>query len=165
MLAGVEFVPEGGTRRHRAVIAQNEPAISYGISSNDPTIQSLIYALQNAQAATSSGLTSTQVKSYLSNANNLVSDAINGSTTNSAVTGFSGSSGLLAQVTNTQGQIANANAVHTQTLATLTTQATSITAIDSATIAEELSALQSQLQATYKVTASTLNLSLLNYIS
>ena len=148
-----------------AVIAQNEPAISYGISSNDPTIQSLIYALQNAQAATSSGLTSTQVKSYLSNANNLVSDAINGSTTNSAVTGFSGSSGLLAQVTNTQGQIANANAVHTQTLATLTTQATSITAIDSATIAEELSALQSQLQATYKVTASTLNLSLLNYIS
>ena len=147
-----------------AVIAQNEPAISYGISSNDPSIQSLVYALQNAQAATASGATVAQQKGYLSNAINLIADALDGSSTNPAVTGFTGPSGLQASLTQTEGQISNANAVHTQTLATLATQSTNITSIDSATIAEELSALQTQLQATYKVTASTLNLSILSYI-
>lgn len=148
-----------------AVIAQNEPSISYGITSNDPTIQSLIYALQNAQAATASGVTAAQQTAYLSNATNLVADAVNGSATNTAVTGFSGSGGLLAGLTSIEGVVSGANAVHTQTLATLKSQTAAITAIDSASIAEELSAIQTQLQATYKVTASTLNLSLLNYIS
>lgn len=157
--------PGAASSQQTAVVAQNEPAVSYGITSNDPTIQSLIYALQNAQAATASGTTTAQAQSYLSNATNLVADALDGSSTNSAVTGFDGSGGLLAQVTDVQGTIASANAVHTQTLATLQTQTTNITAIDSATIADELSAIQTQLQATYKVTASTLNLSLLNYLS
>ena len=85
--------------------------------------------------------------------------------TNPAVTGFGGSGGLVASLTATEGVISGANAVHAQTLATLKSQTTAITAIDSASIAEELSAVQTQLQATYKVTASTLNLSLLNYIS
>lgn len=148
-----------------AVVAQNEPAISYGITSNNPTIQSLIYALQNAQAATASGVTATQQTAYLSNATNLIADTINGSATNPAVTGIGGSGGLLAGLTTVEGTVSSANAIHTQTLATLKSQTTAITAIDSATIAEELSAVQTQLQATYKVTASTLNLSLLNYIS
>lgn len=148
-----------------AVIAQNEPAISYGVSSNDPSIQSLVYALQNAQAATVSGTSTTDQQSYLTNAINLVADALDGSATNPAVTGIGGSNGLIANLSATQGTIANANAVHTQTLATLQTQTSNITAIDSASIAAELSAVQTQLEATYKVTASTLNLSILSYLS
>ena len=114
--------------------------------------------------ATVSGTSQTQQQAYISNAINLVADALDGSTTNAAVTGFSGSGGLIANVTTTQGLITNANAVHTQTLATLETQTSNITSINSATIADELSSLQTQLEATYKVTASTLNLSILTYL-
>jgi len=60
--------------------------------------------------------------------------------------------------------VANANAVHTQTLATLQSQITSIDQVDPATVATELSTAQNTLEGSYKVVASVLSETLLNYL-
>jgi hypothetical protein len=60
--------------------------------------------------------------------------------------------------------LANAQAVQKQALGTLQTQLDKIETVDSAEIATTLSNVQNQLEATYKATASILNLSLLNFL-
>ena len=87
---------------------------------------------------------------------------LNGSTTTSpTVTGLPG---LQDQNGTTETVVASANTVHTQTLATLQSQITTITQVDPATVATELTAAQNTLAGSYKVVSSVLNDTLLNYL-
>jgi flagellar hook-associated protein 3 FlgL len=146
-------------------IADNQQA-TYGISSNNPTFQHLVYALQNAQAAanvdtsTQAGLD--QQQAYIKMATSELGIAMNGSTT--AVPVVSSLQSLQDTNGTAEVTVANANTVHNQTLATLGSQITTITQVDPATVAAELSAAQTQLEGSYKVVSSVLSETLLNYL-
>jgi len=163
-------------------IANNQTA-TYGVSSNDPTFQHLVYALQNALAAANISPTTPALQAnqqaYLDQAKSEIETVLNGVTAVAAVAasagppavaavaavaGVSGIPGL--QDTNglAEETIANANTVHNQTLATLQSQITTITQVDPATVAAELSAAQTQLEGSYKVVSSVLSDTLLNYL-
>jgi len=155
----------------------NNQTTSYGISSNDPTIQHLVYALQNAYAASTQSTTTAagqaQQQAYLNQAKSEIEMVLNGVTAVAASAGppavaavaaVAGLPGL--QDTNGMAEtvVANANTVHNQTLATLQSQITTITQVDPATVAAELSAAQTQLEGSYKVVSSVLSDTLLNYL-
>jgi len=155
----------------------NNQTVSYGITSNNPTFQHLVYALQCAQAAastntsTAAGLANQQA--LIQQATSEVSVALNGSPAVAASAGPPAVSAV-AQVDSLQSlqdqngtallAVTNANTVHTQTLATLQSQITTIDQVDPATVATELSAAQNTLEGSYKVVSSVLNETLLNYL-
>ncbi|HEV2678818.1 MAG TPA: hypothetical protein VGV37_30095 [Aliidongia sp.] len=132
-----------------ATISTNQQ-ITYGISSNDPSFQNLISALQNALGAV--GATGATQAQFLQNASDQVQAALTG------IQGLKGTNGTAETL------VANANALHNQTLATLQSQVTTITQVDPATVATELSSAQTQLEGSYKVVSSVLNETLLNYL-
>ena len=157
-------------------IANNEQT-TYGISSNDPTFQHLVYALQNAQAAantntsTPAGLAAQQA--YIQKATSEIGIALNGSPAVPASAGpppvaaipaVDGLQTLQDQNGSAEVTVANANTVHNQTLATLQSQISNIDQVDPATVATELSTAQNTLQGSYKVVSSVLNDTLLNYL-
>jgi flagellar hook-associated protein 3 FlgL len=130
-------------------IATNEQ-MTYGISSNDAAFQNLVSALQNALGAVgSSGTTQAQ---FIQNASAQVQAAL------------TGIQGLQNQNGTAETLVATANTVHAQTLATLQSQITTITQVDPATVATQLSTAQNTLEGSYKVVSSVLNLTLLNYL-
>ena len=124
--------------------------ISYGINSNNPAIQQLVFALQNAAAATN---TSDPNRSqYLSLAQNAAQQALQG------LQGLQASNGAnLSQVTSVQS-------AQKTSVTTLTDLLQGIQGADPTQVSAQISALQTQMQASYKVTGSLLNLSLLNYL-
>ncbi|HZT89950.1 MAG TPA: flagellin [Stellaceae bacterium] len=133
-----------------ATIAASE-TISYGVSSNDTPIQQLVYALQNAAAATnSSGATQAQ---YVSLAQDAVQQAIAGLQNLQAKNGA-----VMSQVNNTQ-------TAQKQSVATLTGMLNGITGVDTTKVSVQIASLQTQMQASYRVTSTLLNLSLANYLS
>jgi flagellar hook-associated protein 3 FlgL len=142
-------------------VADNQTT-SYGLSSTNPTFQHLIFALQNAQAAAAPGVTALDQQAFIKQATSEIALALNGSTTTTPAVGSLES--LQNQNATAQTIVANANTVHTQTLATLQSQITTISQVDPATVAAELSAAQTQLQGSYKVVSSVLSDTLLNYL-
>ena len=132
-----------------AQIATNQQ-MGYGVSSNDPAFQNLISALQNAFGAV--GATGTTQTQFLQNASDQVQAAL------TAIQGLRDANGTAETL------VSNANTVHNQTLATLQSQITTITQVDPATVATELSQAQTQLEGSYKVVSSVLNETLLNYL-
>ena len=155
----------------------NNQTTTYGISSNNPTFQHLIYALQNAQAAANTN-TSTQAgldnqAALIKQATSEIAIALNGSPAVAASAGPPAVSAVAAvdSLQSLQDQngtallaVTSANTVHNQTLATLQSQITTITQVDPATVAAELSAAQTQLEGSYKVVSSVLSETLLNYL-
>jgi hypothetical protein len=157
-------------------IGNNQQA-AYGITSNDPTFQHLVYALQNAQAAantdtsTPAGLAAQQA--YIQKATSEIGIALNGTPAVAASAGppavaaspaVAGLESLQQQNGAVEVNVANANTVHKQTLATLQSQIASIDQVDPATIATELSTAQNTLEGSYKVVSSVLSETLLNYL-
>ncbi|HLZ65214.1 MAG TPA: hypothetical protein VKQ29_03230 [Aliidongia sp.] len=142
-------------------IANNQQA-TYGISSNDPTFQHLVYALQCAQAAV--GAAGANQQAYIQQAASEIQLALNGTPASPGVAAVTGLQGLQDANGTAETLVANANKVHSQTLATLQSQITTITQVDPATVATELSAAQTQLEGSYKVVSSVLNETLLNYL-
>jgi len=146
-------------------VANNQTA-TYGISANNPTIQHLIYALQNAQAAantdTSTAAGQADQAALIKQATSELSIALNGSTTTTPAVASLQS--LQDQNDTAETIVANANTVHTQTLATLQSQITNIDQVDPATVATELSTAQNTLEGSYKVVSSVLSETLLNYL-
>ena len=138
-------------------IATNQQ-INYGVSSNNVAFQHLVYALQCAQAATTS--TGANQQAYIQQAASEVQAALSGTpgTSETGIQGLQDANGTAETL------VANANTVHNQTLATLQSQITTITQVDPATVATELSAAQTQLEGSYKVVSSVLNETLLNYL-
>jgi flagellin-like hook-associated protein FlgL len=133
-----------------ATIAPGE-AISYGVTSNDPAIQRLVFALQNASAATAAtGATQTQ---YISLAQSAVQQALSGLQTLQAQNGAN-----LAQVTSAQ-------TAQKQSVATLTNILNGITGVDTTQISIQIANLQTQMDASYKITNTLLNLSLASFLT
>jgi flagellar hook-associated protein 3 FlgL len=125
--------------------------ITYGITSNDPTMQALVYALQEAQAgANATGTTQTQ---FLANANSALQTAITGLTT------------LQQNNDNDEVTIKTQQSQQNQTIDNLQNQLGNLTQVDSATVATELTNVENQLQASFKVTSSFMNLSILSDLS
>jgi flagellar hook-associated protein 3 FlgL len=125
-------------------------AITYGITSNDPSIQGLVYALQQAKAAVTA--TGAQQAQFLANANSALGTATQGLQS--------------LQQSNAENQVEVTTEQTTQNAAigTLQTQLGSLTTPNTTNVAAEIAALQNQLQGSFQVTSSILNLSLLNFI-
>jgi flagellar hook-associated protein 3 FlgL len=159
-----------------AAVANNQQ-ITFGVSSNDPSIQALMNSIQNAffavssaQQAQSSTITPAQATQLQANANTYVANAE--SSVNSALSGGTAPNGtaigglpnLEEEVGDTQATLQNVDDVHTQTLGNLQTQTSTLETVNSATVAEQLSAVENQLNASFKVTATLLNLSILTFL-
>jgi ribonuclease HI len=121
--------------------------VTFGITSNDPNIQALIYALKEAQAGTNAtGATQTQ---FFANANSALQTAI------------SGIQSLQAQNDNNAVVIKNQQSVQNQTVNNLQSQLGNLKNVDAATIATQLTDVENQLSDSFKATASIINLSIL----
>ncbi|MBV9862948.1 MAG: hypothetical protein JO267_12480 [Alphaproteobacteria bacterium] len=124
--------------------------ISYGISSNNPAIQQLVYSLQNAQAATTAS--EPDRTQYLNLAQNAAQQAL---------------SGLQSLQAGNAANISQVNTVQTaqkQSVSTLTNMLDGIQGVDTTQLSAQISSLQTQMEASYKVTSSLLSLSLVNYL-
>jgi flagellar hook-associated protein 3 FlgL len=168
-------ITNGSYATQTATVADNHQ-ITFGISSNDPSIQALIYSAENAYYAVASahqaqtdpppGNASTLIANattYVSNAEDAANTAVNGGT-DAKGTPVAGLLSLNEQVGNSQNTLSNITAINQQTMANLTTQTSSLEAVNSTQVAEEISALENQLNASYKVTSSLMSMSLLNYL-
>jgi flagellar hook-associated protein 3 FlgL len=155
-----------------ATVADNQQ-LTFGVSSNDPSIQALLYSVQNAyyaissaQQATADPANATQLQAnantYVSNAESAANSTINGGTLNGVT--IPGLNTLSEQVGDTQSTLTNVDAVQTQALANIQTQTSSVESVNTTNVATELSALENQLNASYKVTSELLNLSLLTFL-
>ncbi len=124
--------------------------ITYGITSTDPSFQRLIYALKQAEAASTA--VEPQRSQFLANANTEIGNALQGI------------DALSQQNNQTRVTIKTTQTTQKQAINSLTLNQTNLQQIDSATVATQISTLQNQLQASFKVTSTILNLSLLNFI-
>jgi flagellar hook-associated protein 3 FlgL len=125
--------------------------ISYGITSNDPAIQQLVFALQNAAAATTAtGATQSQ---YVSLAQGAVQQALTGLQT------------LQAQNGENISQVDTAQTAQKQSVASLTGILDGIRGVDTTQLSAQIASLQTQMEASYKVTSSLLSLSLANVLA
>ncbi|HVJ56098.1 MAG TPA: hypothetical protein VM689_26795 [Aliidongia sp.] len=125
-------------------------SVGYGVTSNDPSIQALIYALGQAKAA--AGATQPQQQQFLANATSALATA---------------TQGLQAlQQNNAEAQVTVNTEQTTQKTAigNLQQQLGNLENADSSTVAAEISTVQNQLQGTFQVTSTILNLSLLSFI-
>ena len=122
--------------------------VTYGITSNDPTMQALVYAMQEAQAGTNA--TGATQQQFFSNA----SDALQ-----TAITGLQN---LQQNNDNNEVVIKDQQDVQTQTIATMQNTLGNLQDVDAATVATQLTDVENQLEASYKVTATLLNLSILS---
>jgi|GEM_PF-2611269 flagellar hook-associated protein 3 FlgL len=121
--------------------------VTYGITSNDPSIQALVYAMQEAQAGTNAtGATQTQ---FFANANSALQTAI------------SGIQNLQQQNDNNEVVIKDQQSVQTQTISNLQSQLGNLQNVDATTVATELTNVENQLDASFKATSTILNLSIL----
>lgn len=125
--------------------------LTYGVTSNDPSIQQLVYALGQAAGAVASTTTANTTQ-FIANAQSALSTALSGLAT------------LTDQNDQNQVTIKNEQAVQNQAIATMQSQLGDLTQVDTATVATQLTAVENQLNATYKATSTLLNLSLLTYL-
>ena len=124
--------------------------VTYGITSNDQSFQALIYALQEAQAGTTA--TGTTQAQFFANANSALQTAV------------TGMSNLQQQNANNEVDINDQQNLQKQTISDLQNQLGNLQNVDTATVATELTSVENQLDASFKVTSSLLNLSLLKYL-
>jgi flagellar hook-associated protein 3 FlgL len=137
--------------QQQATVATGE-TLSYGVSADDPTMQQLVYALKQAEAGAASTDPTTSAQFY-ANAKSAVATALTGLST------------LNQQNAANTTQLDNAVSEQKQTLSTLQGQLGDLTQVDSATVATQLSVLETQLNGTYKATATVLNLTILTYLT
>ena len=125
--------------------------VTYGITSNDPTMQALVYAMQEAQAGTNAtGAVQTQ---FFANASSALATAI------------TGLQNLQQQNDNNEVVIKNQQSVQNQTISTLQSQLGNLQDVNATNVATELTSVENQLDASFKATSSILNLSILQDLS
>jgi flagellar hook-associated protein 3 FlgL len=121
--------------------------VTFGITSNNPSIQALVYALSEAQAGTNAtGATQTQ---FFANATSALQTAI------------TGIQALQAQNDNSEVVIKSQQSVQNQTIDNLQNQLGNLQDVDAATVATQLTNVENQLNDSFKATASIINLSIL----
>lgn len=125
--------------------------VTYGVSSDNPAFQQLIAGLQLMQQATQSTDSSTY-ETDMTNASSLLSTALNN--IEALHTGVAANINLMSKEQSTQNT----------DISNIQDQITNIQSVDTATVSTEITALQSQLEASYTATSDILKLSLVNYI-
>ena len=122
------------------------------MSADDPAIQQLVYALKQAEAGSASGTPATTAAQFFANAKSAIATALTG----------------LGSLTQTNGanevSVNSALAVENQSIATMQSQLGNLTQVDPATVATQLSAIENQLNGSYKATSTILNLSILSFL-
>ena len=126
-------------------------SMTYGVSSNDPSIQKLVNGLR-----------------YLSDAANAPDAATYNSAMSNAITLLSASNigiqGLHTGVAGNQNIVKSEQDLQSSNMSALQDQIGNIQEVDTATIGSQLSMMQTQLQASYSATASLEQLSLVKYL-
>ncbi|WP_102223655.1 flagellin N-terminal helical domain-containing protein [Acidimangrovimonas sediminis] len=127
--------------------------ISYGVQANDPAIRSLFKGLTMLAATDPSKITDTGAyQSWMQSAVSALSDGVDGVTSAQATLGSQ--QALVSDTATRQGDL---KTVYTSRIA-------SFEAVDPYEAASRLTALQTQLQATYAATATIGKLSILDYL-
>jgi flagellar hook-associated protein 3 FlgL len=146
-------LPGGSTAAYatQSVTIADDETVNYGITSNDPAIQQLVYALQNASAATNSS--DPNQSQYITLAENAANAAI------------SGLQALQAQNGETLSQVTTEQTAQQKSVTTLQNTLGTIENANSTQVASEITAMQTQIEASYKATSALLSLSLASYLS
>ncbi|MEI6558964.1 MAG: hypothetical protein WCO00_11205 [Rhodospirillaceae bacterium] len=166
----------------KLTIDSNE-TIDLNITSTHPAFQNLINGLRAAKTAADQAgyfgpadaaghLTSAERDGYMSVAFSYLTRAISGGngTVNNTTTGTSATAwqpGIRdLQQRNSLNELAlqTKSDLHTANLNVINTRLDSLVGVDTTTVTVQLATANNQLQASYKVTASLLNMSLMNYL-
>ncbi|MBP2299074.1 hypothetical protein [Azospirillum picis] len=124
--------------------------VTYGVSSDDKSIQSLVRAMRLVRtAATNPG----KWDEYTSQARELLTQAKDQIRS------------IHAKVASDSATLEDTKTAHTDAIATLTDRAAKIEGIDQTEVAAQVSSAMNVLQATYAVAGQTKKLSLLNYLA
>ncbi len=123
--------------------------IDYGITSQDGAFQDLVMAMRFAKAATNSPANH---QTYIDGARTLIERAMTGITTLQ--------NALAVDIASTQG----AREVHMRTINLLQSEQARIEGIDMAEVGSRINAMQTQIEATFAVTRTLSQLSLVNFL-
>jgi hypothetical protein len=134
--------------------------ITYGVTSNDPSIQALVFALQQAKAGAAAP--QPQQAQFFANANAALQTALTGNP--AGVPPISGLQGLQQNNAENQVEVKTEQTTQKQAIGNLQVQLGNLQNIDPATVATQLTAVENQLQGSFKITSSILGLSLLDFI-
>lgn len=144
----------GAAYTNDQVLIDQNYSVTYGVSSNDPSFQQLISGLRFIKAAVQAGQSgdAATYSSDMTQANNLLT------------TGLSNIQGLHAGVAANQNILSGEISTQNTDISNLQDQLTGITGINQASVAAQLQALQTQLEASYSATASAEKLTLTTYL-
>ena len=126
-------------------------AVQYGVSSNDPAFQQLVMGLRYIKAAATSG-DQTTYKSDMATAQDLITKAMDG---------------IRTQQGNVAANQATLNSTmdnHKNLISELKGQVDDVQSVDIAEVSTRITYMQTQLQASYSVTAKLADLSLTKYL-
>lgn len=148
------------------VTIDDREAIPLNITSNAPAFQNLINGLRAAKtAADQSSVYSTATRDqYISLAYSCLSRALNGGLNPTTNTWDPGIRDLEAWNSENAVQLNNKAGVHNTDLSVINTRLDTLVGVDTTTVTVQLATANNQLQASYKVTASLLGMSLMNYL-
>jgi flagellar hook-associated protein 3 FlgL len=146
-------LPGGSTAAYatQTVTIADDETVNYGITSTNPAIQQLVYALQNASAATNAS--DPNQSQYITLAENAANAAL------------SGLQALQAQNSEVLSQVTTEQTAQQQSVTTLSNTLGTIETANSTQVASEITAMQTQIEASYKATSALLSLSLASYLS
>lgn len=132
-----------------SVTIDDDYTVTYGISSNESGFQKMILGLRWAYAATQD---EANFNTYMATARDLISSSLEEIR------------GLHGDVTSDINRLEDMKDLHTQFISEATNSIDDIQHADSAEVATKITFVQSQLQASYSVTAKIAQMSLVNYL-
>jgi flagellin-like hook-associated protein FlgL len=137
-----------------SVLVDSSYSITYGVTSNDPSIQKLVNGLRYMTAAATAGQSgdAATYKADMTQATSLISSALSGIQT------------LHASVADNQNILTTEVSSQNADITSLKDQLTSIQQVDLTQVGTEINLLQTQMQASYSATASLQQLSLVKYL-
>lgn len=136
------------------VLVDSNYSITYGVTSNDPSFQKLISGLRFMSAAVTAGKSgdTATYQTDMSQASSLLGSAL------------TGIQALHAQVASNQNILTQQTSTQSSDITDLQNQLNTIQKADLTNVGAEISALQTQMQASYASTAALEKLSLVTYL-
>ncbi len=128
-------------------------SLSTSVSANESAFQQVAQAYTMLTEFTGSGISADAKAAVVSSANNLMS------------AGLAGLNNLQATVGLAQASVATANTQISAQVGVLQTNVSDLTSVDTYALSTRVTALQTQLQASYELTSRLQTLSLVNYLS
>ena len=140
--------------------------VNLNISSTNPAFQNLVNGLRAAKTAADQAgtYTTTERDGFMHQAFSYLTRAINGGIDPTTNTWNGGVRDLEQKNSLTELQIQTKSDLHTTDLNIINQRLDSLVGVDSTTVTVQLATANNQLQAAYKVTASLLSMSLINYL-